>query len=176
MLCGIGLLVVLVSNIWTISGWSESRGVYDDVCYLRQAHLFQQFGLDGLNTDIKRDDDRYLVNKLKAINFPDWNTVGRAPCHTWIAKTGKHVIQYPPGTGFALALFPEGFQVIPLYVLASIVVAWAARSDPSACGSRGGAAACPAPPQPAAMTASTSAIHRMPPGMPTPPASDSSAG
>jgi hypothetical protein len=123
MLCGVGLLVVLVSNIWTISGWNESRGVYDDVCYLRQAHLFQQFGLDGLNTDIKRDDDRYLVNKLKAINFPDWNVVGRAPCHTWIAKTNKYAIQYPPGTGFALALFPEGFQVIPLYVLASIVVA-----------------------------------------------------
>ena len=27
-------------------------------------------------------------------------------------------MQYPPGTGFALALFPAGFQVIPLYVLA----------------------------------------------------------
>src|SRR6185295_15415162 len=49
MLCGIGFLLVLASNIWTISRWSESRGVYDDVCYLRQAHLFQQFGLDGLN-------------------------------------------------------------------------------------------------------------------------------
>ena len=24
-------------------------------------------------------------------------------------------MQYPPGTGFALALFPSGFQVIPLY-------------------------------------------------------------
>ena len=115
--------LVLASNVWSMSRWSESRGVYDDICYLRQAHLFQRFGLDGLNTDIKRDDDHYLVNKLKAINFPDWNVVGRAPCHTWIAKTNKYAIQYPPGTGFALALFPEGFQVIPLYVLASIVVA-----------------------------------------------------
>ena len=41
-LCGIGFLVVLASNIWTISRWSESRGVYDDICYLRQAHLFQR--------------------------------------------------------------------------------------------------------------------------------------
>ena len=112
---------MLVSNIWTISRWSESRGVYDDICYLRQAHLFQQFGLDGLNTDIKRDDDQYLANKLKAINFPEWNVVSRAPCHTWIANTNKYVIQYPPGTGFVLALFPAGFQVIPLYVLASVV-------------------------------------------------------
>ena len=31
------------------------------------------------------------------------------------------MIQYPPGTGFVLALFPSGFQVIPLYVLASVV-------------------------------------------------------
>ena len=47
LLCGFGLLAVLASNIWTMSRWSESRGVYDDVCYLRQAHLFQRFGLDG---------------------------------------------------------------------------------------------------------------------------------
>jgi hypothetical protein len=36
--------------------------------------------------------------------------------------SGERVLQYPPGTGFVLALFPEGHQVIPLYVLASIVL------------------------------------------------------
>ena len=41
-----------------MSRWSESRGVYDDICYLRQAHLFQRFGLRGINTDIAFDDDR----------------------------------------------------------------------------------------------------------------------
>lgn len=123
MLCGIIFLVMLASNIWTISRWSESRGVYDDVCYLRQAHLFKQFGLDGLNTDIKRDDDHYLANKLKEIRYPEWNVASRAPCHVWMDKTNKTVIQYPPGTGFALALFPEGVQVILLYSLASIVTA-----------------------------------------------------
>jgi hypothetical protein len=34
----------------------------------------------------------------------------------------KLVLQYPPGTGFMLALFPEGFQVIPLYVSATVIV------------------------------------------------------
>ena len=58
ILCGFGFLLVLASNVWTISRWSESRGVYDDICYLRQAHLFQQFGLGGLDTNITRDDDR----------------------------------------------------------------------------------------------------------------------
>jgi hypothetical protein len=32
------------------------------------------------------------------------------------------VIQYPPGTGFVLALFPPGFQVIPMYVSATVIV------------------------------------------------------
>ena len=121
LLCGIGFLVVLASNILTISRWNESRGVYDDICYLRQAHLFQQFGLDGLNTDIKRDDDHYLKDKLEAIGFPEWNDPARIPCHPWKPATNKYVMQYPPGAGFALALFPEGFQVIPLYVLTSVV-------------------------------------------------------
>jgi hypothetical protein len=121
ILCGIGFLVVLVSNVWTISGWSESRGVYDDVCYLRQAHLFERFGLRGINTDITFDDDHYLKDKLKAIGFAEWNDVKRIPCHTFIPAADKYVMQYPPGTGFALALFPSGFQVILLYVLTSAV-------------------------------------------------------
>ena len=72
-LCGFGFLLMLASNVWSISRWSESRGVYDDICYLRQAHLFQRFGLAWLDTNIARDDDHYLAGKLKAIGFPDWN-------------------------------------------------------------------------------------------------------
>ena len=119
ILCGLGLVAVLASNVWSMSRWSEARGVYDDICYLRQAHLFQKFGLSGLNTDISRDDDHYLALKLKEIGFPAWSD---PPCHNLMPATGKLVAQYPPGTGFLLALFPEGFQVIPLYVAASVIV------------------------------------------------------
>src|SRR6202158_3247294 len=101
---------------------SEARGVYDDLCYLRQAHLFQRFGLGGLDTDISRDDDRYLSAKLKEIGFPTWSDTATAPCHTPMPATKKLVMQYPPGTGFLLALFPQGFQVIPLYVLSTVIV------------------------------------------------------
>ena len=45
--------------------WNEARGVYDDVCYLRQAHLFQRFGLGGFDTDISRDDDGYLASETE---------------------------------------------------------------------------------------------------------------
>ncbi len=114
--------LVLASNVWSISRWSEARGVYDDICYLRQAHLFQKSGVRGLDTDIAHNDDRYLQAKLKAIGFAAWEYPAKAPCHTPVPATNKVVIQYPPGTGFVLALFPEGFQVIPLYVSATAIV------------------------------------------------------
>jgi hypothetical protein len=121
LLCAIGFLVVLASNVWTISGWSESRGVYDDVCYLRQAHLFERFGLRGIDTNLRFDDDQYLKDKLKAIGYADWNDPKQTPCHPFIPAVDKHVLQYPPGTGLVLSLFPAGFQVVPLYVLTSVV-------------------------------------------------------
>jgi hypothetical protein len=121
LLCAIGFLAVLASNVWTISRWSESRGVYDDVCYLRQAHLFERFGLRGIDTNLTFDDDHYLKGKLKAIGYAEWNDPKRIPCHTFIPSADKYVLQYPPGTGFILSLFPAGFQVVPLYVLTSIV-------------------------------------------------------
>ena len=122
LLCGLVCFLVLASNVWSMSRWSEARGVYDDVCYLRQAHLFQRFGLGGFDTDITRDDDHYLASKLKEIGFPTWNDPATAPCHPPMAASGKRVIQYPPGTGLALALFPQGYQVIPLYVTASVIL------------------------------------------------------
>jgi hypothetical protein len=119
ILCGFACFLVLASNVWSMSRWNEARGVYDDVCYLRQAHLFQRFGLAGFDTDISRDDDRYLASKLKEIGFPDRST---PPCHTPMPAANKLVMQYPPGTGLVMALFPPGFQVIPMYVLATTVV------------------------------------------------------
>ncbi len=120
--CGFACFLILASNVWSMSHWNEARGVYDDVCYLRQAHLFQRFGLGGLDTDISRDDDRYLAAKLKEIGFPTWSDTATAPCHTPMPATKKLVMQYPLGTGFVLALFPQGFQVIPLYVSATVIV------------------------------------------------------
>jgi hypothetical protein len=121
--CAAGFLVVLVNNVVSISGWTESRAVYDDICYLRQAHLFERFGPGGIDTDIARDDDNYLRDKLKGIDFATWNDPTTAPCHTFMPASGKRVLQYPPGTGFVLSLFPAGFQVIPLYALTTIVAA-----------------------------------------------------
>jgi hypothetical protein len=119
--CGLLCFLVLASNVWSMSRWSETRGVYDDICYLRQAHLFQRFGFGGLDTDLARDDDHYMASRLREIGFPEWSDPSRFPCHTPMPATNKRVLQYPPGTGFLLALFPQGFQVIPLYVLATVI-------------------------------------------------------
>ena len=135
MACGFVCFLVLASNVWSMSRWSESRGVYDDVCYLRQAHLFQRFGLGGLDTNLSRDDDHYLSAKLQAIGFPASQP---PPCHTLMPATNKRVMQYPPGTGFVLAAFPEGFQVVPLYAVTTVIIfglallgIYAARTTPS---------------------------------------------
>jgi hypothetical protein len=120
--CGLVCFLVLASNVWSMSHWSEARGVYDDICYLRQAHLFQRFGPGGFDTDISGDDDHYLSSKLKQIGFPTWRDPATFPCHTPMPATKKLVLQYPPGTGLVLALFPQGFQVIPLYVLVTVIM------------------------------------------------------
>lgn len=111
-LCGAMCLAILFS----MAKWTDIRGVWDDMCYLRQAHLFQRFGLDGLNTDLARDDDKYFFNMKQPNAVPNWQDTRRAPCHTLMPASGKFVIQYPPGTGFALAAFAEGGQPKKLYM------------------------------------------------------------
>src|SRR6201992_3708415 len=114
--CAFVCFLVLASNIWTISRWNESRGVFDDICYLRQAHLFQRFGLAGFDTDMSRDDDGYLKAKLTQIAFAGCNDPKEAPCHNFMPATGKLVIQYPPGVGMVLAAFPADHQVVPMFM------------------------------------------------------------
>jgi hypothetical protein len=116
---GIACFVLFATQVWSMLHWNEARGVFDDICYLRQAHLFQRFGIAGLDTDLSHDDDGYLAAKLKEIDYPADHD---PPCHTPIPATNKQVIQYPPGTGMLLALFPQGHQTVPLYVSATAIV------------------------------------------------------
>jgi len=115
-------LVMLALQLRSMSGWTETRGVFDDICYLRQAHLFQRFGLAGFDTDMSRDDDGYARSKFREIGFPGWKDQKELPCHNTFPATGKVVIQYPPGPGMLLALFPEGHQVVPMFWFSTIAV------------------------------------------------------
>jgi hypothetical protein len=124
VLCSALCLIVLASNFWTMRNWTERTGVWDDICYLRQAHLFERFGLGGFDTNITRDDDGYFATLEREVGYADWADPALAVCHTTIGE--KRVIQYPPGTGFALSIFPAGFQRVPLYALANVLIFLAA--------------------------------------------------
>jgi hypothetical protein len=115
-------LVMLALQLRSMSGWNESRGVFDDICYLRQAHLFQRFGFAGFDTDMSRDDDGYVRSKYREIGFAGWKDDKELPCHNTFPALGRVVIQYPPGPGLVLALFPEGRQVVPMFWLSTIAV------------------------------------------------------
>ncbi len=129
LLCGLVCLAVFASNLLSMSHWSERRGVADDLCYLRQAHLFQQHGLRGFSTDIAAEADGYFSRLVTEAGHPEWNRPGFAVCHPLAAATSKLVLQYPPGVGLLLALFPEGRQVVPHYAAAGnlvLLMAWIA--------------------------------------------------
>jgi hypothetical protein len=111
-------ICILANNTFLMSHWNEHRGVTDDLGYLRQAHLFQRFGVGGLDTDARRDDDHFFAEAQKSAAFD----VGTFVAHNYMPATDKLVLQSPPGVGFLLAFFPEGFQVVPLYVGCSAVV------------------------------------------------------
>lgn len=120
MLC----LLLTVGVVWSAAHWSERRGVFDDIGYLRQAHLFKRFGVAGFNTDIKLDDDHFFRDAAAEIRHISWSdpSAPAAFMHTYIPKTGAWVLQYPPGTGALLALFPQGHQTAGLYASSTIVV------------------------------------------------------
>ena len=64
-----------------------------------------------------------MVGKLR--KFPNWEQLSKSadtPCHTLIPASNKQVLQYPPGTGLVLALFPAGYQVVPLYGVCTFFV------------------------------------------------------
>ena len=131
--------LILASNLVSMSHWTEQRGVNDDFCYLRQAHLFQRFGLGGFDTSLARGDDGYNAARLSGL--PGYAEAKIPPCHTFLPASDKHVIQYPPGTGFLLALFPSGHQVVPLFALSTILIfgfanaaLWSARSQAAIAG------------------------------------------
>jgi hypothetical protein len=112
-----------------MSRWHEGPWGADHFCYLRQAQLFKSNGfLAGLNTELQYEPARYLLATAKQLDYPHklpqpfWSGAVNPPCHNYIEATDKLVITYPPGTGWALSVFPEGFQVRGLYVFSATAI------------------------------------------------------
>ncbi|MDQ4059576.1 MAG: hypothetical protein M3145_00485 [Pseudomonadota bacterium] len=68
--------------------------------------------MQGLDTAIRYDMAEYLVRKAKETGLPpgQWNEAVAPYCHHYKPATDRIVLQYPPGTGFVLSFFPDGFQ------------------------------------------------------------------
>lgn len=98
----------------------EDRGVYDDICYLRQAALFRAHGvISGLDTD--NAAARYGMALIRQAGL-DGKLESTVPCHNLLSVTNKYAMQYPPGTGFLLSAFPEGSQASGLYIASSSAI------------------------------------------------------
>ena len=121
LICGLLCIAIVASNFWTMSRWSERRGVSDDLCYLRQAHLFQNHGLQGFRTDLFAETDGYFKRLLAEAGHPEWDAPVESICHVNMAS-GKRVLQYPPGVGAVLALFGEGHQVVAMYATMTMLI------------------------------------------------------
>jgi hypothetical protein len=109
----LAVMAMFLAVIHTMMSWNDMPGVTDNICYLRQAHLFSRFGIAGIDTDLRRDTDGWLSHPSRSYGFG---------CHHFIPATGKTVMQYPPGPGFLLSLFPEGFRTASLYMASTAIV------------------------------------------------------
>jgi hypothetical protein len=116
---------IFVSITVSMIKWDEIRWLPDDYCYLRQAKLFHDKGLlGGLDTHLESETVRYFAALSKQLGLGplSGSSFANPPCHFFIDATGKLALQYPPGTGFMLWLFPEGVQVRALFIACSAVV------------------------------------------------------
>jgi hypothetical protein len=94
--------------------------------YARQAELLRDKGLpDGLDTRIDVEEARFLTGIAKAIT-PDSTQYFEAiapHCHHYNARVDRIILQYPPGTGLVLAIFPENVSLGLAFILAMTLIA-----------------------------------------------------
>jgi hypothetical protein len=91
----------------------------DPFGYLRQARLFDERGLvAGLDTRLDNATVRLLVETASGLGLPPdaWSQAVAPRCHRYNRATGAVVLQYPPGHGFLLSLFPEGVRARSLHL------------------------------------------------------------
>ena len=103
----------------------------DPFGYHRQASLFDKVGIRaGLNTEIESPETSLLIKVASRLdeNISAWSTMIAPHCHHYDARSQKVIAQYPPGTGFFLALMPDGkrLQALTALMVLSIVVLYAA--------------------------------------------------
>jgi hypothetical protein len=116
------LVATFASNHFRVARGTEDARGCDWFGYMRQGRLFKDKGFRGLDTAIRDDRTLLLIELAKSfeVPLPLWD-YGVAPhAHHYEPRTDRVILQYPPGTGFLIALFPEGCGARWTYVCCSL--------------------------------------------------------
>ncbi|MFL9828777.1 hypothetical protein [Rhodoplanes sp. SY1] len=128
----IGLVIAFIAMLQQAAKYVEIPIGCDDFGYLRQARLFVQHGpAGGLATAIADPLTLAVVELAKATGeSPEaWQEAVAPHCHHYKPAVDRVVLQYPPGTGALLSVFPEGMRgrlltrVLALALLAGLLAA-----------------------------------------------------
>ncbi|MDX6305790.1 MAG: hypothetical protein QOI77_2759 [Blastocatellia bacterium] len=90
----------------------------DSFGYLRMAKEIRQaaYRRELPQFKLESSQTRLLINFMRSQNLPlpDWEEVVAPHAHHYFPKSGSVGVQYPPGTGLTLAMYPEGKAVYGL--------------------------------------------------------------
>lgn len=98
----------------------------DSFGYLRMAKDIREAAAQGRRPQFKLESEqtRLLIEFMKAknVSLPLWEEVVAPHAHHYFPKSDSVGVQYPPGTGLMLAIFPEGRAIYTLNKLVVLVL------------------------------------------------------
>jgi hypothetical protein len=97
----------------------------DSFGYARQAELFRDRGLlKGLDTRIDVQEAQFLVDVAKTItaDTSQWSEAVAPHCHHYNAAVDHVILEYPPGAGLVLSIFPENVSLGLAFIIGMVLV------------------------------------------------------
>jgi hypothetical protein len=125
VLACLGLLAFAIWQLADVPRFADAAEGCDAFGYQRQAALFRANGLQGLDTRLETPHSRRLIAGMleTELRVRDWYQAVAPHCHHYKRVPDRVVLQYPPGTGFLMAAFPEPVQSRGLLIDAIIAIA-----------------------------------------------------
>lgn len=118
----LSLVGIFLSSVQAIRGLPDREVAVgcDTFGYLRSARAIRSHE----PFDIDHEQARILVRALKEKGIPshEWQHAVAPYAHRYIERANKVSLQYPPGTGLVLSLFPEGRAVFTWTLLSILVL------------------------------------------------------
>jgi hypothetical protein len=109
LLASLFLCASYVTQRWAT--WTQAPAGVDSFGYARSARIFREYfsGVAPLDFSIRDEQTAFLRDVLKGSGAPpeQWYLAVAPVAHHYVAESDKVVLQYPPGTGFLMSLFPE---------------------------------------------------------------------